>query len=228
MSIKNKLAKLSLLLSLSMAPAVTVAHTVFFGGSELSEDSSYVFLGGVKSLNNNLGNGPVVKGWVDWLSYNYTANDTEYTVSGPGLELAFGYIKPVAKHSSVAGYLGMCYRDANEDPANSNNDVDYKECGKAQIEFNSLIDQQLELQLISSYITTHAYWNRMRLIFPSRNHVRFGFDTVFQGDRQYKAYQVGGVISGFKLSNASLSIKLGARKAEGSEVAPYIGFEVVK
>lgn len=202
--------------------------TQILSGLEVTRDASYLYTGLVTPLpGSELGNGLVGRLWLDWSTYRYKKNNVIYDARGPGVETALGYQK-AGRDYWWAAYGGATYRHTHLSPQDSESKVRGGQLrAKAQLEGERTIHHLWKLSGITSYIfAQHSDWSRIRFgrVFDSGH--RLGLEAISQGDDDYRLYQFGVFMAGFKI-NAGIKggIKAGMRKTEGLSADPYMGVE---
>lgn len=165
---------------------------VLLTGGAGGPTSSYGYFGGLVPLpGSQVGNGWVVKPWVDYTAYNFDFNGTTINAQAPGAEVLLGYTG-----SSDAGswglYVGPRWRNTTFDN-NFVSSVGGSRFGvKGEFVGEAQVSDVMRLGGIASYTTTDQYhWLRGRALFGDREGVNFGPEVVFQGNPEFEGRQYG-------------------------------------
>lgn len=167
-----------------------------FGGSYLSSDSTYSYLGFVRpDWGGELGKGWYQSAILNYLTYEYTTDvnavNTRVEAKAPGMDLGIGYIWSGPGYNlNLSGSAG--YRDFNLSPDLPEEDPNGGEAAftpqiMAGYEFSPLF----KLDLISNYsLGPDSTYNRLRGGYAT-NGWRLGPEFVYQDGENYRNTQAG-------------------------------------
>ncbi len=229
-----KSALLALILILpSISSNALAGEKIFITGIEGGAGDSenyYTYAGLIAPLfGEHLGNGLVQRYWIDFFGYSYDTNRT-IDAQAIGLEGALGY-----QTSGPAGwagaYLGLRFNNTSlspDDPGNRNDGGHVWPKGQLEGQWN--FADTWTLGGIASYtFTADGYWMRARLLHQLKQGLSTGPEAVFMGDPNYRAWQFGWVVTGFKPApKVEIGVKVGVRITENAGVNGLIGLELVK
>ncbi len=213
---------------LAAAPAWS-QERLWLAGAEVSPGNSYAYAGVLlPAFGGNLGEGFVQRYWVDRVTYRYDSNGQTIEAKGPGAEAALGYVTPTTG-GSLSGMLGLVYRDTRlspDDPDSAARGAHWRV--KAQGEFNHALTDELDLDLMASYVLgQRGYWSRARLGHALGNGLRAGPELVIQGDPDYRVTQYGAFLTGLRLSSSvQAGVKAGMRDQRDESTRGYLGLEL--
>ena len=193
-------------------------------------ENFYTFAGLIMPVfGEKLGNGLVQRYWVDILGYSYDTNQ-EIDALGFGLEGALGYQTSSSKGWAGA-YLGLRYNNLSTSPDDPGNDNDNEHVWlKTQLEGQWNFAEAWKLTGIASYLfAADSYWMRTQLLHDLNMGLTTGPEVVFMGDPNYRALQLGWVVSGFKPTpTTNVGVRVGVRLTEGAGANGLIGVELLK
>lgn len=230
----SKAILIALILILSAAPPGALAgdKLVLAGaeGGAGDTENYYTYVGLVAPLTgDHLGNGFVQRYWVDFLGYSYETN-RQIDAQAVGLEAALGY-QESGKAGWGAAYLGLRYNNTNLSPDDPANRTEGEHLWvKTQLEGELKLAETWKLGGIASYIfSAESFWLRTRLLHPLEQGLSTGPEVVFMGDPNYRAWQFGWVVTGFKpWQDVEIGLKAGVRITDGSAVNGLIGIELAR
>lgn len=218
----------ALVLSSWLGAGCAAAGTVL-AGAEAAPESSYAYLGMVLPLADGAdGAGRFVQRyWVDHLTYAYDGQPGEVEAEAWGGEAALGYTRAQGR-AWWAVYGGLAYRDTDLDPDDRSSEARGSHTRlRLQLEGETDLVAGLRLNANASYVFgVDSYWTRLRLFYPLAGGLRVGPELVYQGDDDYQANQVGAVLDGLRLQQASLAVKAGISRLEGQSSTGYVGIEL--
>lgn len=211
----------------SIEAASATPEALLLGGTEVSADNSYIYVGRVSSLSDAAGNGPALRLWADWSRYKYDSDGLTRKVSAPGAQLALGW------QGSDAGYwwglyAGASYRRSSITPDDLTSTVRGSRLRPIlQLEGERTVQENWKLGIGGSYVTGQkAYWSRARVARRVGSSLHLGAEAITQGDPDYRARQYGAVLSGLQAGPVDIGLRLGARRVEGLESQTYFGVEL--
>jgi len=218
------------LLLAALAGTAQAEESMGFTGAEISgHNAKYGVTGMIAPLPGyHIGDGWVVRGLLDGVTYSYEKNSTTIDAEAYGAELALGY-QGYYSQGWYAAYAGVFYRNTEFSPDDPNNEIRGGHVDmRFQLEGEHNFTDSFKLNANASYAPDHeAYWFRLRPLYRIGTHVYVGPEGIIQGDKDYDAWQAGLVVTNIKLAdNVDLGFKAGARKTEGQSASPYIGVEV--
>jgi hypothetical protein len=191
----------------------------------------YSYVGVVAPLmGQNFGNGFLQKYWVDLLGYDYPSGIKTIDASSVGVEAALGY-QVEWQGGWANAYVGARYANTWLSPDNPDSKTRGSQVrAKLQAEAEQTFFTDWKLNTIGSYILeSDSYWARVRGLGRVYKEVFTGPELVVQGDPDYRAWQIGWVITGFEvLPKGFLGVKAGARITEHADTGGYAGIEFSK
>ncbi len=223
---------IALILTLSAAPSGALAgdKLVLAGaeGGAGDTENYYTYAGLVAPLvGDHLGNGLVQRYWIDFLGYSYET-DQEIDAQAVGLEGALGYQKS-GPAGWGAAYLGLRYNNTDLSPDDPANRTEGEHLWvKTQLEGEMNFAETWKLGGIASYtFSAESFWLRTRLLRQLEQGLSTGPEVVFMGDPNYRAWQFGWVVTGFKpWQNVEIGLKAGVRITDGTAVNGLVGIEL--
>jgi len=163
MRIAARLISALCLLGIAANSSAADPTTLLLGGAELSNSTSYAYLGQVSPLSvDSSGNGLVRKLWLDWSRYRYDgAGSQTYDVSAPGAAISVGY-KQAVENRWWAAYAGLNYRNSSISPVDPTSTVRGGMLRpQIQIEGQQKFGQDWAVAANGNYIEgQQAYWVR--------------------------------------------------------------------
>lgn len=223
-----KLLQSSLLILLICRPDLLNAdNRLLLYGTELAEESSYIYLGTIIPLQHNQDT-YFLRLWSDAQLYNYQASEQTIDVDSNNLQLAAGK-QFLHKHGWINIYLGLSRNTTDLKPADPGNDSAGKHSqGLISLdgEQNSLSCDHKIIYGTSYLLDQQAYWWRVRPICWSYNGNAAGFELVNHGDKNYNHIQLGGVLHNMSINdNTDYTLKAGLTHTQDSNLFAYIGVE---
>ena len=199
------------------------------GGNGTDSLNHYTFIAVIAPfLNNNLGNGFVQKYWVDFIGYDYVADNETIKAIAPAVEGALGYQMSGPKWWSSV-YAGIRYSNTHLSPDNPDSSTRGDQTRiKLQVEGERTIASQFKINAICSYILrSDSYYVRWRGSYRIyNNEIYTGPEVVVMGDPDYRIWQWGWVIAGFKpASKWTVGVKAGIKKIINAHTGVYLGLE---
>jgi hypothetical protein len=220
---------LAALLFAGLLNSARAVESLFLAGAEASADSQYAFIAAIIPFpGSGLGNGWVQRYWLEWLTYEYESHDRVIEAESPGAEAALGYQKSHAG-GYYGAYAGIYYRDIELSPDDPTANTRGSQTRfRAQAEAEQAIAVAWRVNGIVSYVfVQESYWGRARLLRTLKGPLSAGVEFIAHGDPDYKAKQVGLVLTGFEPApRLNLGFKIGASKIEDRSTEVYVGFEL--
>lgn len=196
-----------------------VRASLLLGGAEAGgQGTRYSYLGLLAPLSGTtLRPGFVQRYWLDWAQYRYAVGSAAVYAQAPGLEAALGYTG-LAGSASYGAYLGVGYRDTRLTPnleGAGTRGAQWSLDPQVQVEIP--IARQWKLNTIASYaLGPDSYWARVRVLRSWAGGHEVGPELVLEGDRDYRAAQVGIATLGWlPLPGLSLGFSAGVRLPQG-------------
>ncbi len=203
------------------------AGSVAWTGASATEDSVYVYLGGLVDLDGDLGtSGIAVRAGIWGGQYDYNnGNVVGGNVDGDqyGGELLIGY-RDVTANEVFAIYAGVSGEDHDLSPNDPSNPVNGDEIGvKVLLDMNLNTQGALGLDLMGSYASAfESYYINLSLPYRFTG-FQIGPDFAALGSESYDQQRVGAKL-GFDLGGVNLSLSgglaIGGRDGDNS---PYGG-----
>jgi hypothetical protein len=213
------------LLLLGIAAAAQSADSLFLAGTDQSSLGSYSYLGALVPVGQSkLGDGWVMRQWIDRLTYRYNGSVPDIHAEAYGYAPAIGYHWPMSGGSHHAGLfagLRVAHTQLNPDDR-SNVDRGTRARLSLQGELTSQLGAMAQNQLLAQgELGNGAYYVRDRLAWRVFGHYTFGPEAIAKGSREYRAREVGVCFGGIALtSRASLLVRGGVDQQPGQ---PTVG-----
>ena len=194
---------------LSMRPAA--AESLALAGFEAARASTYGYLGFLVPLGDGtLGSGWLVRHWFDRLTYQYDTNST--TIKA----VSYAYSPAIGKAFSGDGwaatvYLGIVARHTGltpDDPGNQNAGDKYRPF--VQLDSTNRLADRVESQSIVQVTAGQlGYYARERILYRYDSAHVAGGELIAKGATEFRGWQAGLVVGGFKLGDAGSAILRG-------------------
>lgn len=223
-----KLLKLSLLILLISRPDLLNAdNRLLLYGTELSKESSYVYLGTIIPWQYKQDN-YFLRLWSDMQFYEYQAGSQTIDVDSENIHMALGK-QFLHQQGWMNIYLGLTRNTtdlAPDDPANESAGTQTQGLISLDGEYRSASCDHQIIYGASYLFDQQAYWWRVRPICWTYKETAAGFEVVNHGDKNYNHVQLGGVLYNRLLSdNTDYTLKAGLTYTQDSDTFAYIGIE---
>ena len=225
-----KLAWLALLAA--VAPAVQAADSLLLAGSSDSSLGSYSYVGALIPLGEGvLGQGWVMRQWVDRLTYRYDGFAPDIHAVAYGYSPALGYQWALDGGDTHAGlYGGVRAAHTHLDPDDPGN-VDRGTHVRATLqgELTSALGTRAQNQFLAQgELGNGAYFVRDRLAWRLLGHYTLGPEAIAQGSRVYRAHEAGVFFGGITLTpRASLLLRAGVYQERDQPSVGTAGIELM-
>jgi len=211
------------------APALAGDNLIFGGGEVSGHDSSYGQVGVVTPLpGNTMSDGWAVRATTDALTYKYRATQ-DIKATGAGGQVTLGYQEAGAP-GWWAFFTGPVFQYTHlspDDPASRARGGVWGWIAQGEGEY--FLTKNLKGNLGGSYIFAgnDAFWTRLRLLYRVSGQMFVGPEGIYQGDSDYRAWELGGGLFGIALdADTQLGLHAGVRKVQNFAASPYGGLEV--
>jgi hypothetical protein len=213
------------MLLLGIATSAQAADNLFLGGTDQSSLGSYSYLGALVPIGQSkLGDGWVMRQWLDRLTYQYNGSVPGIRAEAYGYAPAIGYQWPVSDGSNHAGlYAGLRVAHtqlSQDDPSNVDRGT------RARFSLQGELTSQLGAMAQNQFLAqgefgNGAYFVRDRLAWRVLGHYTFGPEVIAKGSRVYQAREAGLCFGGIALtSRMSLLVRGGVNQQPGE---PTVG-----
>jgi Cellulose biosynthesis protein BcsS len=225
-----RLAACTLLLAAAAAP-VQAADSLLLAGSSDSPLGSYSYLGALVPLGQgSLGQGWVMRQWVDRITYHYDGYVPDIHALDYGYSPALGYQWAIGGGQSHAAlYGGVRVAHTNLDPDDpSNVDRGTRVRVTLQGELTSELGARAENQFLAEgEIGNGAYFVRDRLQWRFLGHYTLGPEAIVQGSRVYQAHEAGVFLGGIAITRrANLLLRAGVYQQRDQPTVGTAGIEL--
>jgi hypothetical protein len=224
-----RLAACALLL-VAAAPAVQAADSLLLAGTSDSSLGSYSYVGVLAPLGQGvLGQGWVMRQWIDRLTYRYDGFVPDIHALAWGYSPGLGYQWVVADGTHAALYGGVRLAHTHLDPDDpSNVDRGTRVRLTLQGELTSALGTRAENQFLAAgEIGNGAYFVRDRLAWRLFGHYTLGPEVIAQGSRVYRAHEAGLCFGGITLTRrASLLLRAGVYQQRDEPTVGTGGIEL--
>jgi hypothetical protein len=218
-----------LLLALTLSASARSADSLVLSGTEWSRFGTYSYLGAITPLGGgSLGDGWVMRQWVDRLTYQYRSGTSDVHAEGYGYAPAFGRQLPIANsHIGLYGAVRIAHTSLDPDD-HSNVDRGTHARFSIQAEDYTRVAGWAENQLIASAeIGNGGYFARDRFVLRGPGGFTLGPEVVAKGNRQYDARQFGLALGGLKLgTHVALVLRGGVSDQRGQPSVGYGSIEL--
>lgn len=223
-----KLLKISLLILLISRPDLLNAENrLLLYGTELAEESSYIYLGTIIPWQYNRET-YFLRLWSDAQLYNYRAAEQTIDVNSKNIQLAFGK-QFLYQQGWMNIYLGLTRNTTDlkpDDPGNDSAGAHTQGLISLDGEYNSPHCDHEVIYGASYLLDQQAYWWRVRPICWNYRANVAGFELVNHGDKNYNHIQLGAVLHKMAISdNTDYTLKAGLTHTQDNNSFPYIGIE---
>jgi hypothetical protein len=219
-----------LLLAAAAAP-VQAADSLLLAGSSDSSLGSYSYVGALIPLGQGaLGEGWVMRQWVDRLTYRYDGFAPDIHAQAYGYSPAVGYQWAMGGGDTHAGlYGGVRVAHTHLDPDDpSNVDRGTRVRFTLQGELTSSLGARAQNQFLAQgELGNGAYFVRDRLAWRLFGHYTLGPEAIAQGSRVYRADEAGVCFGGIALTRrASLLLRAGVYRERDKPAVGTAGLEL--
>ncbi len=228
---RQRLFLIAVLTSLAGLPGAGAAQSLVLTGAEASGRGSYAYLGHIAALGDRpLGQGWVLRHWVDRVTYEYRSGAREIEAEAFGYAPAVGYLSAGERlsHGLYGGMRLAHTRLSPDDPGNGSRG--WRARPFVQADGVWRLRPGLEQQFVASFeLGSGEYYLRDRLAVRIGEGLALGPEIVLKGGRDYDGWQFGVVLSKARVAaDLGLNLKLGAAGQRGESTAAYLGVELVK
>lgn len=214
----------------AVAGRAAAAEHVALAGSEWSRLGSYTYAGVISPLGDGrLGNGLVMRHWLEWLTYEYEAGAQDVDAQRYGYAPALGYQSSL--WGGYAGFYGgvrLAHTDLSpNDPGNRDEgDTSRFFVGMdAMTPLGGIAESQFVAELETRY---SGYYVRERLMFRLGNGLTFGPEAVVKGGEDYDGWQAGVSLGGITpLPGLGVTLRGGIGDQRDASSSVYLGIEFV-
>ena len=218
-----------LLFALTLSVSARSGDSLALSGTEWSRFGSYSYLGAITPLGSaSLGDGWVMRQWLDRLTYQYRSGASDIHAEGYGYAPAFGRQLPIGNsHVGLYGAVRIAHTSLAPDD-HSNVDRGTHARFSIQAEAFTRVAGWAENQLIASgEIGNGGYFARDRFAFRGPAGFTLGPEVVFKGNRQYAARQLGLALGGIKLgTHVAIVLRGGVSDQRGQSNVGYGSIEL--
>jgi len=216
-------------LALGSGPLAAAGH-VGLAGSEVSRLGSYTYVGIISPLGNGkLGDGLVMRHWLEYLTYEYETGGRDVDAERFGYAPALGYQTRLwGGYAGFYGGLRLAHTDL--DP----NDRDNKDEGNTarfflQADALTPVGRNAENQLVAELETRYSgYYVRERLMFRLGASLMLGPEAVVKGGEDYDGWQAGLALGGIRvMPGLTLTLRGGVSGQRDQSNSGYAGLEFV-
>jgi len=202
--------------------------SLYFAGGEWSRIGSYTYLGSLMPIGGgSLGNGWVLRQWLDRLTYDYRGATTSIRAEDYGYSPAIGFQSAVLG-SKVGLYGAVRIAHTSLDPDDSAN-TDRGTHGRVSLQgetFTPVAAHGLNQLLAQFEIGNGGYFVRDRLSFHGPGHYDMGPEIILKGNREYRARQYGLTFGGIAFGRRTTALlHAGVADQHGQSIAGYGSIE---
>jgi len=217
------------LLFIAAAAPLHAADNLLLAGSDYSSLGSYTYLGTLTPLGiSTLGNGWILRNWVDRLTYRYNGYTPDIHALAWGYSPAIEYQWAMGgSHAALSGGLRIAHTHLDpDDPSNVDRGTRLR--GTLQGELTSSLGEHFENQFLAAgEFGNGAYLVRDRLPWRLAGHFTLGPEVIFQGSHVYRAHAAGLCFGGIQLTHRiSLLVRAGVKEQSGQPTVGDFGLEL--
>lgn len=218
-----------ILCGLAATAPVSAAENLLLTGAESSPLADYEYVGMLVPLGNgSLGNGWVMRHWLDRFTYHYATNGQNIDAESYGYAPAIGYQSTLAgSHVGISGALRIGNTRLSPDDR-SNADRGTRARFSTQVEMTTPFGRSVENQFIAqAQLGNGGYFARERLLIRGFGQYIAGPEMVVKGSREYSGWEAGLTFGGISLGGrATLLLRGGAGGQPGHSTEAYGGAEI--
>jgi Cellulose biosynthesis protein BcsS len=215
--------------ALALSGTAHCAESLLLSGTEWSRSASYSYVGALTPLGGgSLGDGWILRQWLDRLTYQYRGATSEISAEGYGFSPALGRQLPLGNtHVGIYGALRVANTSLHPDDR-SNADRGTRARFSIQADALTPIAGWAENQLIAqAEFGNDGYFARERLLFRVPGRLTLGPEVVFKGNTKYSARQFGVAFGGLALGKyVALTLRGGVSDQRGQSTVGYGGVEL--
>ena len=213
----------------ALSASARSADSLVLSGTEWSRFGSYSYLGAITPLGTgSLGDGWVMRQWLDRLTYEYRSGASDIHAEGYGYAPALGRQFPIAtSHVGLYGAVRIAHTSLDPDD-HSNVDRGTHARFSIQAEAFTRIAGWAENQFIATAeIGNGGYFARDRIVFRGLAPFTWGPEVVVKGNHQYEARQFGLALGGLRLGrHVAVVLRGGVSDQRGQPTVGYGSIEL--
>jgi hypothetical protein len=213
-----------------LIPSAQAADTLLLAGTGGSSLGTYSYVGALIPLGGgNLGQGWVMRQWLDRLTYHYNGFEPDIHALAYGYAPALGYQWAMSNPQHAALYAGVRVANTQLDPDDpSNVDRGTRARLTLQGELTSQMSGAVQNQFLAAgEFGNGAYFVRDRLLWRLASHYSLGPEAIAQGNHHYRAREAGLCFGGIALTRrASLLLHAGIYQQYDQPTVGSVGIEV--
>jgi hypothetical protein len=215
--------------ALALSGTAHCAESLVLSGTEWSRSASYSYVGALTPLGGaSLGDGWVLRQWLDRLTYQYRGASSEINADGYGFSPALGRQLPLGNsHVGIYGALRVANTSLHPDDV-SNADRGIRARFSIQADALTPIAGWAENQLIAqAEFGNGGYFARERVLLRIPGRLTIGPEVVFKGNTKYSARQFGLAFGGLALGKyVALTLRGGVSDQRGQSTVGYGSVEL--
>jgi hypothetical protein len=215
-------------LLLAASAQIHAADSLGLAGTDYSSLGTYSYLGTLTPLGHSaLGNGWVMRQWVDRLTYRYNGYMPDVHALAWGYAPAIGYQWAMgATHAALSGGVRIAHTNLEPDDP-SNVDRGMRVRGTIQGELTNAVGLHIQNQFLAAgEFGNGAYFVRDRLPWQL-GHYTLGPEVIFQGSHVYRARVAALCLGGIQVtSRVSLLLRAGVKEQPGQPTVGDFGIEL--
>jgi len=213
-----------------LLPSARAADSLWLAGTSGSPLGTYSYVGALFPLGEGtLGQGWIMRQWIDRLTYHYNGFEPDIHALDYGYSPAIGYQWTLQQSHHAALYVGVRVANTELTPDDPSN-VDRGTRARLTLQGDLTSDFSAGLQnqfLAAGEAGNGAYFVRDRLLWRLGAHISLGPEAIAQGNRQYRAHEVGVCLSGIPFTrHISALLRAGVYQQHDQPTVGQVGLEL--
>lgn len=198
--------------------------TATWAGVDVTDDSSFVYLGGFHALNGDLDlDGYLIRASVGYGDFDYnTVAVTGLGVDGDAFaaDLMGGYQHYFWDNTfRFSGFVGIDYQNVDVSPNDPGNTATGSETGvKGLLDLTAMLSENVDMNANVSYSTAFETYYGSATVGYDFGPLTLGPEITFLGNEEYDQQRFGARVSDINVGNV-FGLSLNAGHAEGSGTA---------
>ena len=214
---------------LALSASAHSANSLMLSGIESSRFGSYSYVGAITPLGDgSLGDGWIMRQWLDRLTYQYRTGASDVRAEGYGYAPALGRQLPLGNtHVGMYGAVRIAHTSLDPDD-HTNRDRGTRARFSIQADALTSVGGWAQNQFLGQAEAGNGgYFVRDRFLFRGPFRCSLGPEVAVKGNNEYAARQYGVVLGGLRLgTNVGLVLRGGVSDQRGQVTVGYGSIEV--
>jgi len=215
--------------ALALSASAHSANSLLLSGTESSRFGSYSYVGAITPLGDgSLGEGWVMRQWLDRLTYQYRSGAADVHAEGYAYAPAFGRQVPFGNtHVGLYGAVRIAHTSLDPED-HTNRDRGTRARFSIQADALTSVAGWAQNQLIAQADAGNGgYFVRDRFLFRAAFRCTLGPEVVIKGNNEYAARQYGLAVGGLRLgTNVNAVLRGGVSDQRGQATVGYGSVEL--